>query len=326
MSFMERVSNNRMKISVIIPVYNAESYLPRCIDNILGQTYQDFELLLIDDGSTDSSSSMCENYASHDSRVRVFHKQNEGVSRARNYGLELAKGEWIWFVDSDDYAELDALQRFVNVLKVNPDIDIYKFGFVIEGDTRKLTFKAKEPRLLTSTSRMILEIETNCYTGFLWNTIFKRTLIDSKRFDEEISYCEDHLFSFNAIADSHKMFIDSKLSYHYVKHGDNSLSNIKRHSAYKIVKAACLNRVAKEKCIEKNADRDVVKKLMQKIIHSYKEQLYVSFDSLYSHSFNYKESKEIFGMINKRLHPLCAWLYFYIRYRIHKYRFERGNK
>ena len=88
-------------VSIIVPVYNTEKFLHRCIDSILAQTYTDFELLLIDDGSKDSSGAICDEYAVKDARVRVFHKENGGVSSARNLGLDNAKGEWITFVDSD---------------------------------------------------------------------------------------------------------------------------------------------------------------------------------------------------------------------------------
>ena len=94
---------NKPIISVIVPVYNTEKYLHRCIDSILAQTFTDFELLLIDDGSKDNSGKICDEYAAKDSRVRVFHKENGGVSSARNLGLDNAQGEWIAFVDSDDY-------------------------------------------------------------------------------------------------------------------------------------------------------------------------------------------------------------------------------
>src|SRR5690606_27273688 len=91
------------KVSVIIPVYNAEKYLRECIDSVLAQTFDDFELLLINDGSTDGSGKICDEYAQKDARVKVFHKENGGVSSARNLGLDNAKGEWITFIDSDDW-------------------------------------------------------------------------------------------------------------------------------------------------------------------------------------------------------------------------------
>ena len=97
-------------ISIIVPVYNTEKYLRRCIDSVLAQTYQDFELLLIDDGSKDSSGAICDEYAAQDARVRVFHKENGGVSSARNVGLDNARGEWITFVDADDWIESDMLE------------------------------------------------------------------------------------------------------------------------------------------------------------------------------------------------------------------------
>lgn len=96
---------NNPKISVIVPVYNVEKYLRRCIDSILAQTFTDFELLLIDDGSKDNSRDLCDGYAMKDERVRVFHKKNGGVSSARNLGLDNAKGEWVSFVDADDYLD-----------------------------------------------------------------------------------------------------------------------------------------------------------------------------------------------------------------------------
>ena len=103
---------NFPKISVIVPVYNTEKYLHRCINSVLVQTYTDFELLLIDDGSKDSSGTICDEYAAQDTRVRVFHKENGGVSSARNLGLGNAQGEWITFVDSDDYIEENFLKSF----------------------------------------------------------------------------------------------------------------------------------------------------------------------------------------------------------------------
>ena len=109
------MGNTNPKISVIIPVYNAEKYLRRCVDSILAQIFTDFELLLIDDGSKDKSGVICDEYAKKDNRVKVFHKENGGVSSARNLGLDNARGEWIGFIDSDDMVKpeyLDGLIRY----------------------------------------------------------------------------------------------------------------------------------------------------------------------------------------------------------------------
>ena len=109
-------------ISVIVPVYNAEKYLNRCIDSILSQTMTDFELLLIDDGSQDNSGRICDEYAEKDARVRVFHKSNGGVSSARNQGLDNAMGNWITYVDADDRCSCDYLEHLLS--KVDDDTDL----------------------------------------------------------------------------------------------------------------------------------------------------------------------------------------------------------
>lgn len=101
-----------MRFSIIIPVYNAAQYLEKCLDSILAQTYQNFELLLVDDGSRDGSSAICDRYASMDCRIKVFHKSNGGASSARNYGIERSKGQYLVFIDADDYVGLDYLEQF----------------------------------------------------------------------------------------------------------------------------------------------------------------------------------------------------------------------
>ena len=105
-----------MLVSVIVPVYKAEKWLHRCVDSILTQTMEDFELLLIDDGSPDRSGEICDEYAAKDSRVRVFHKENGGVSSARNLGLDNAKGEYICFLDSDDWIDSETLEACEDVI------------------------------------------------------------------------------------------------------------------------------------------------------------------------------------------------------------------
>lgn len=109
------------KISVIVPVYNVENYIEKCIESILSQTYTDFELLLINDGSSDKSGSICDTYANKDERIRVFHKKNEGVSIARNFGIKHSLGEWVCFVDSDDWVENLYLEKFVENKELDED-------------------------------------------------------------------------------------------------------------------------------------------------------------------------------------------------------------
>ncbi len=103
------------RISIIVPVYNVEKYLKKCVDSILGQTFTDFELLLIDDGSTDNSGSICDELAKTDNRIKVIHKENGGLSDARNIGIEVAKGDFIGFIDSDDYIDEDMYAFYITI-------------------------------------------------------------------------------------------------------------------------------------------------------------------------------------------------------------------
>lgn len=112
-------------ISIIIPVYNVENYICRCLDSIVQQTYPDFEVLMIDDGSRDKSGDICDKYATEDARFRVFHKKNEGVSSARNLGLENARGEWITFIDADDWIDKETLEK---CLENTVNVDYVRFG------------------------------------------------------------------------------------------------------------------------------------------------------------------------------------------------------
>ena len=117
------------RISIIVPVYNVEKYLKKCVDSILGQTFTDFELLLIDDGSTDNSGSICDELAKTDNRIKVIHKENGGLSDARNIGIEVAKGDFIGFIDSDDYIDEDMYAfLYNNILKYDAELSMCEIG------------------------------------------------------------------------------------------------------------------------------------------------------------------------------------------------------
>lgn len=176
-------------ISVIVPVYNTEKYLPRCIDSILAQTYTDFELLLIDDGSTDSSGAICDEYAAKDSRVRVFHKENGGVSSARNLGLDNAQGEWITFVDSDDWVKEEYIELFIN----NADDLVYQsFLSIFNGETEEWDTSIRA----LDVNECLTRLYEKKALGYCWGKLYKTQKIKTYniRFDENIRFREDELF------------------------------------------------------------------------------------------------------------------------------------
>ena len=207
-------------ISIIIPVYNTGKYLHRCVDSILAQTYTDFELLLIDDGSTDSSGAICDKYAEKDSRVRVFHKENGGVSSARNLGVDYARGEYIMFVDSDDYM----FPMMCNIMKST--IERENVDCVICG-TQESGGGYWKPSVNDVVS--IIELQ-ELMSPFLvtellsppWNKIFKRKLITTQ-FKEDISFGEDLIFNLEYFKNCEKIVFITDSPYFHNKENENSL-------------------------------------------------------------------------------------------------------
>ncbi len=154
---------SEVKISVIVPVYNTEEYLPRCLDSIIGQTFDNIEVIVVDDGSTDNSYSVCREYAGRDTRIRLFHKENGGASSARNLALDKVQGEYIVFVDSDDYILKDALQTAYDAITANSaqmavyGID-YAYGLkpdaVRDGDTLQEHDGGRQQALISAPSAL----------------------------------------------------------------------------------------------------------------------------------------------------------------------------
>lgn len=186
------------QISVIIPVYNVEVFLDKCMDSVLNQTFTDFEILLIDDGSTDTSGSICDKYARADKRVKVFHQKNGGVSAARNVGLKAAVGEWITFIDPDDYVSGNFLLGLS--ASINDDIDLVIGGYLTfsaDGISSGLTFLAAT--FVGEDIRRIFS-ETNFINfGQPWGKLFRTEIIkrEALRFDTALAMSEDRLFLYD---------------------------------------------------------------------------------------------------------------------------------
>lgn len=223
------------KISVIVPVYNTEQYLPRCINSILVQTFTDFELLLIDDGSKDGSGKICDEYSAKDSRIRVFHKENGGVSSARNHGLNNAQGEWITFVDSDDWIEENCLESCIAVIQKFPSVDIIRYGYCKEVGKNRVKNTCIQNQLIFSPKEMIKQCHKYSFWGFIWNTVYKKRLLGNLRFNEDLSWLEDHIFTYKYINLCQSMYLLEKSLYHYSVL-DSGLSCIK--DAYIVKRAA----------------------------------------------------------------------------------------
>ena len=184
------------EISIIVPVYKTEAYLPRCIDSILAQTFSVFELLLIDDGSPDNSGKICDEYAARDSRIRVFHKENGGVSSARNLGLDNARGTYIGFVDSDDYITPDMYETLYRGFHSGKDVQLSACGICFEGKTEKNPVPDDTEAHFLSGNDVLDNIFGNKHNLRIniVNKLFLKSVIGTLRFDRSYKIAEDVLF------------------------------------------------------------------------------------------------------------------------------------
>lgn len=207
------------EISIIVPVYNVEKYLRRCVDSILAQTFTDFELLLIDDGSPDNSGAICDEYAAKDDRIRVFHKENDGVSSARNLGLDKAQGKYIGFVDGDDIVH----EHFLTILHeriAGNDVvycDSIDFGdrCAFETDNNVGYEQVDESFIFDSKAYCVV-----------WNKLYNRNAIDLFRFDESLNNGEDTLFSYLVLSGCSRIGHVKKKLYGYFRRDDSATGTI----------------------------------------------------------------------------------------------------
>lgn len=279
------------KVSVIVPVYNAEKYLRRCIDSIRAQTFTDFELLLVDDGSTDTSGKICDEYAKKDNRIRVFHKENGGVSSARNVGLDNAKGEWICFCDADDWVSVNWMKDFS--ASFSEDVDFILAGFISVYDGKEMIiyqdfFSSKE------------ELVANCGTkeiwGYLWCKCFKQSIINKYRlrFNVNFKIWEDASFIYEYAKYVNKFEVLKSAEYIY-----NRPDFTRKY--VKINKFDC--------CIDILQNIDVIAPNLEKHPKLYEYYLKPLFSSLFKsyacskHNETYLRIKQYLQIISK--YPLC---------------------
>lgn len=207
------VDEKQIMISVIVPVYNSEKYLHKCIYSVLNQSYQDFELILVNDGSTDSSGMICDEYAEKDERLRVIHKKNGGVSSARNLGLINALGKWLLFVDSDDWIDLNALERLVELVNKFPESDLIRSFHrrVLKEDDINNDIIRNEVQLY-SRDRFL---KTNLIGGFISSIFVKKDIVVNNdiKFQEDLIIKEDLLFTWQCLVNCDNVLVNYEQFY-----------------------------------------------------------------------------------------------------------------
>lgn len=209
------------KVSIIVPVYNAEKSLARCVDSILNQEFRDFELILMDDGSKDRSGEICDGYARADARVVVVHKENTGVSDTRNQAIARARGTFLQFVDSDDWLTADATKLMVRAAEeTGCDMVIADFYRVVgEMVSQKGDIDADQVIGREAFVGFMMENPADYYYGVLWNKLYRRSLVEAHgiRMDAKLSWCEDFLFNLEYVRYATTFYALRTPVYYYVK-------------------------------------------------------------------------------------------------------------
>ncbi len=234
------------KISFIVPVYNVKKYLPRCLDSIVAQTYSDWQCIAVDDGSKDGSGSILDEYAKKDERFIPIHKENGGVSSARNVALDIAKGDYICFVDADDWLEKEMAEYCLNKLD-ETNADFIQFGYINRFDERV----GNKNNCINKTTNGSYETVKEYFLGnimqAIWGRLYKRELTEGVRFDESLAVGEDSEFIFCCCKKTEKAVLVDEAFYNYYQRSDSVM-----HSNFneKVFQAVALLDRQKEK-IEK---------------------------------------------------------------------------
>ena len=224
-----------MKISVIVPVYNVEEYLAQCLDSIVGQTYRDLEIILVDDGSTDDSAKICAEYAAKDSRISVIRQPNAGVSVARNTGIESATGDYITFVDSDDWLDNEMYKKMMDQIKNSPGLDMVMCDSTLVTEDSEIKFTDFIREGYYSKSQIISELYpvllvTEDFGKIpivsVWNCLMKRSILMDHhiRFDPVLRYGEDYLFMPEVVIHTTSFFYHKGTHYYHYRQYEESRS------------------------------------------------------------------------------------------------------
>lgn len=229
------------KVSIIIPIYNSEKYLKKCIESILNQTYKNFEVILVDDGSNDNSKAVCDKYSTLDKRIWVYTKENGGVSTARNLGLKYVSGEYTIFVDSDDWLKENTLKEMVKYIEMN-NSDIAIAGRIIDSvDSSKTKIKNLGKEYHTSTKKelgdSIYYLNKQGEFDVLWNKIYRTALIKKigVEFDISATTSQDLLFNVEVFKSANSVQLINNAYYYYVKRNEESIVTRYHYNIYNIM-------------------------------------------------------------------------------------------
>lgn len=217
------------KVSIIVPVYKAEKYLHRCVDSILAQTFRDWECILVDDGSPDGSGAICDEYAQKDARIHVIHKENGGVSSARNTGIDKSNGEWLCFIDSDDTVEPFYVDILFKGISGTNDVELSVAGYrSVDGNSKIISTNKFEKSFISENLSIVLCLaENNNTINSPVCKLFKKCVImdNDLKFHSSLSYGEDHVFVLDYLLHVNAISVSNKVIYNYFHRENDSLTS-----------------------------------------------------------------------------------------------------
>jgi glycosyltransferase involved in cell wall biosynthesis len=225
-------------VSIIVPVYKVEQYLDRCVQSIVNQTYKNLEIILVDDGSPDNCPAMCDDWAAKDSRIRVIHKENGGLSSARNAGLEMVTGAFLQFTDSDDWLEPEMIAYLIDLAERN-EADVVRCGYFESYETDEPDHPVGESRCVQpDVADQIIDLMNDGYlSGVVWNKLYRRTVVGDVRYDPADGCSEDILYNFRVLSKTQKVIYGDKPLYHYAVRLDSITNNEFKPAAFSIIRA-----------------------------------------------------------------------------------------
>lgn len=307
---------NKIFISIIIPVYNCEKYIEKCIKSLMNQTYKDFEILLINDGSTDKSAEICSFYEKSNKNIKLFNIKNSGVSNARNYGIDYATGNYIQFVDSDDYVDSDYIESMVNAIKnTDEDIDIVICGIkqiILKNNeyifSRDIKVESSDIYNIKELNDVMPELIEKAYINYCYSKLIKKDVIinNNIRFNKYLSLGEDTLFVLDILNSSKNIKILSNTPYNYVIHSDYSLTYKYRNDKFEIlnmisnkIEMFCKNNMNKSQFLEKVLSKRYYEIIKFCLDENLKKNINISMYQRFINMKNILNNRDVHSFINK---------------------------
>lgn len=259
--------DNRTLLSILVPIYNVDKYLERCLDSVFSQISKDCEIILVDDGSTDNSGKICDIYQEkYQDQCKVFHKENQGAYPTRNFALDRASGEWIWLIDPDDYIEPNAVTEYRSIINSHPQLDIITSGFKRFGDDwiGDLENVFGEDKIIGGEEYLL----AGYFNSYLWANVYRHSFLkeNNLRFNDDLNTQGDWLFNIQAYIVAKFIYMSGNYSYNYYK--SNPTSTLSRHDKPHLLRNVD-NSVkairAMQAICEQNKNKNIYKPLMDRL-------------------------------------------------------------